>query len=170
MNFHQCRLDDLMNLQHLMITSYRDHYCHLWSDQGAHYLNSHYNQAALENALEDLNVEIYFLEVAQEKLGFVKIILDSGIDPYSAEDTLELEKIYFLKKATARGLGKQSLDFVEQRTQDLNKSFIWLKSMAFGPVVQFYQKNGFKVLREAHLKSPYILDQYRKMYVWIKKV
>ncbi|MEO1652688.1 MAG: GNAT family N-acetyltransferase [Bacteroidota bacterium] len=170
MEFVKCSIEQLSPLRTLALASYQDHYTHLWSDQGAHYLNTQYSRVALENALGDPNVEIYLIEEGQEKSGFVKIVLDSGIGSYSPQDTLELEKIYFLKKSTRKGIGKQSLHFVEKRALELKKSYIWLKSMAFGPVIAFYKKNGFQIIREEKLKSAYVLDQYRDMYVWIKKV
>jgi len=100
-------------------------------------------------------------------VGVIKLNINSPIAGFSADTALELERIYFIKEASGKGLGKEAINFVSDFARQIQKSIIWLKAMDSSTAVEFYKKRGFQIINEIELQYLNLRDEYRKMYVMI---
>lgn len=101
-------------------------------------------------------------------VGLAKLNVDHARGPYSAADALELERIYFLKEAAGKGLGKATVAYISDLARQKGKAVVWLKAMADNPSVGFYQKQGFTIAEETYLDYALLKDEFRKMVVMFK--
>lgn len=149
--------------------AYDQHYLHLWKNQDSSpYHESSFTRDVLQKEATDDATELSIIHYDGEAAGVLKIIKDSPIHPYSAEDALLLEKIYILKGYTGKGIGKEVLDFTEQRAKELRKKIVWLDTMQNGPALHFYLAYGFEIHSETKLHFETVHDRKRPMYQLVK--
>ncbi|MDA9554850.1 GNAT family N-acetyltransferase [Pelobium sp.] len=158
-----CDSTKLNDLAYIAKKAYQDHYLYLWEDDGAEYLRNNFEAEVLAKELEDSNALFYLVKEAKELLGFVKINLHEALAPYSAKEALELERIYLIREATAKGFGKQIIQFTQQLAKDLGKHVLWLKSMDSAPALQFYLSQGFEIIGQQTLPYPQMKVEYRTL-------
>lgn len=161
-----CSVTDLHTLQDIAINSYGDHYLYLWHDGGMWYLNRCFSDAALKKELEDTNAAFFLIYDEQEQLvGFLKLNIDKETEGYTAQEALELERIYLLKNASGKGIGREAVKFTKKYAQQLDKKVIWLKAMDSSKSVDFYEQNGFTKCGTYTLDFEAMKEEYRGMYV-----
>jgi ribosomal protein S18 acetylase RimI-like enzyme len=160
-----CTSEDLENLIKVLRQSYLEHYTYLWHDNGAWYMQASFNADRLQEELSNPNSAFFLLHDGQKFVGLIKLNVDSAIDGFSSDTALELERIYFIKEASGKGLGKEAINFVIDFARQRQKTVVWLKAMDSSDAVEFYKKRGFQVISDFELRLPNIKDEYRKMYV-----
>jgi diamine N-acetyltransferase len=160
-----CTTSDLYLLQDIAINSYGDHYLYLWHDGGMWYIDRCFSDAALKKELEDNNAAFFLIYNDDELVGFLKLNVDKAIEGYSEQDALELERIYLVKSASGKGIGKAAVDFTKQFALERNKRVIWLKAMDSSKSVNFYEQNGFVKCGTYTLDFKAMKEEYRGMYV-----
>ena len=156
---------DLHTLQDIAINSYGDHYLYLWHDGGMWYIDKSFSEAALKKELEDPNNAFFFVYDREELVGFLKLNIDKETEGYTAQDALELERIYLLKKASGRGIGKAAVEFTLAFARERNKRVVCLKAMDSSRSVNFYEQNGFVKCGTYQLDFEAMKEEYRGMYV-----
>ncbi|MEJ8801606.1 GNAT family N-acetyltransferase [Pontibacter sp. H249] len=160
-----CTTADIHILQDIAINSYGDHYLYLWHDGGMWYINRCFSDDALKKELEDENAAFFLIYAEEELVGFLKLNLHKEMDSYTAAEAMELERIYLLKSASGKGLGRMVLNFTRQYAQKLGKKVIWLKAMDSSKSVDFYEQNGFTKCGTYTLDFEAMKEEYRGMYV-----
>jgi len=165
MNLKPCTTADIDTLITLATQSYREHYQYLWKDKGEKYIQANYNDAAFAKEIADQNVGLYLIQVNEVNYGFLKLNLHAAFGSYSATEGLELERIYFLKKATGKGLGKAVMKAVEKIAQTFPKKVIWLKTMDSSEARFFYQRCGYVICGETTLKVEGIYPQFQRQLI-----
>ncbi|WP_439881816.1 GNAT family N-acetyltransferase [Pontibacter sp. MBLB2868] len=160
-----CTAKDLYTLQDIALNSYGDHYLYLWHDGGMWYIDKCFSDAALKKELEDPNAALFLVYADDELVGFLKFNIDKGFEAYSEKEALELERIYLLKRASGKGIGKALVDFTKQFARERNKKVIWLKAMDSSKSVDFYEQNGFEKCGTHTLDFEAMKEEYRGMYV-----
>lgn len=163
MELIHCDSTQLNDLAHIAQKAYRDHYLYLWEDEGIEYMKNNFEAEVLAKELENPNALFYLVQEADEWLGFVKINLHQALAPFSAKEALELERIYLIKAATAKGFGKHIIRFTEQLCRVLGKQVLWLKSMDSAPALQFYLSQGFEICGQQTLPYPQMKVEYRTL-------
>lgn len=149
--------------------AYDQHYLHLWENQDSSpYHESSFTHAVLQKQATDDTAELFIIGYDGKPAGVLKIVKNSPIHPFSAEDALLLEKIYILKEYTGKGIGKEVLDFTEQRARELQKKVIWLDTMQNGRALHFYLAYGFEIHSETKLHFQTVVDRERPMYQLVK--
>ena len=148
--------------------SYKDHYLHLWYDGGEWYLQNNFTYEQFLKELSDPTVALFLIFDEKTPVGFIKLNINKGYENYSEVEALELERIYFLKSAAGRGLGKATIEFITHFAKQKNKSVVWLKTMDSAPSVEFYKKVGFSILGNYLLPYEQMKVEYRGMFVMIK--
>ncbi len=150
--------------------AYTDHYCHLWpSADPDPYLRRNFTPAILEEELNNPRYECWLLHNG-EPAGICKLDLEKECDIHPQGSSLFLEKIYFRKSFTGRGLGEQVLGLILKHAKTLGKDFVWLKTMQKGLALNFYKKQGFRILEETQIPYPEVLEAEKKMWVLGKSV
>ena len=169
MQIRECTYRDIPLLLNVSIQSYREHYPYLWHDEGEGYIRENFNYKQLEKEMADIN-SVFFLLSEEKDLGILKLNIDKGINDHSADESLELERIYFIKEASGRGLGKETLDFVTEFAKQRNKKRVWLKTMDGSRAFRFYEKQGFSAIGETFLTYPNVREEYKKMIIFCKEI
>ena len=160
-----CTTADIYTLQDIAINSYGDHYLYLWHDGGMWYLNRCFSEDALKKELEDTNAAFFLIYAEDELVGFLKLNISKETEGYSADEALELERIYLTRSASGKGIGKEAVNFTKQYAQKLDKKVIWLKAMDSSRSVIFYEQNGFEKCGTYTLDFEAMKEEYRGMYV-----
>jgi GNAT superfamily N-acetyltransferase len=165
-----CSTTDIPLLTTVAAAAYLAHYTYLWHDNGEFYVNRSFSQARFELEMADANALFYLIYLEKEAVGFLKLNLDKGIDHYSADAALELERIYILPKATGQGVGKKVMDFVLDIARKRQKSLVWLKSMDSSKAIPFYQQQGFQIHGSTLLDFATMKDEYRRILSLTKEI
>ena len=96
--------------------------------------------------MADSNVEYYIVGNEVEAIGMMKLILKKALPDSNIENALYLEKIYFIKEWTGKGIGKKLIDFAVSRAVELNRKCVWLMAMdTSAKPIAAYERAGFKL-------------------------
>lgn len=167
-------IGDLPDLQIIGAESYLPHYTHLWKNGGLEwYLNRCFSEEFLKNEIADENVEYYIVKNNAEMIGMMKLILTKKVPHSEIENALYLEKIYFTKEWTGKGVGKKLIDAAVRRANELKREYIWLMAMdTSAKPIAAYQKSGFKIHCRTNLGEEFALmkEEFRGMVVMIKEL
>ena len=160
-----CTAADIPRLQAIAIRSYNDHYLYLWHDNGAWYKERSFSERALKEEIADPNAAFFLIYTGAELVGFLKLNIDKSLAGGRAEESLELERVYLVKSASGKGVGKKVIDFTVAYAKQRNKRLIWLKAMDSSRSVGFYEQNGFEKCGTYRLDFEVMKVEYRGMYV-----
>lgn len=163
-----CTINQLCDLEKIAKQAYNDHYLYLWNDGGIDYVHKNFDAKILEEELKDANALFYLIYNKEQLVGFLKLNKNQALEHDSAEDSLELERIYLIKSVTGLGLGTKIVAFVIQLAQTMNKKMIWLKSMESSRSVSFYQQQGFEIVGSHYLNYQPMKEEYRTILVMKK--
>lgn len=165
-----CSKDDIPHLLAVAIQSYNEHYTHLWLDEGKNYVKNSFNEDQLLKEINNPDSTFFLVLIESIPVGFIKLNIDKAIDAYTSIEALELERIYFLKEVSGKGLGKEALAMITKLAKDRGKKVIWLKAMKGGDAHGFYQKQGFVLTSEMLLNYPLIKEEHRGMVAMLKTI
>lgn len=162
-------LPELEELRDIGVISYVPHYSHLWKPGGVEwYLNRCFGDENLQKELIDANIEYYIVSFAEENIGILKLILQKPLPDSNLENALYLEKIYFVKEWTGKGLGKNLIDFSLRRANELNRQCVWLMAMdTSAKPIAAYERAGFRVSSRTGLGDEFELmkEKFRGMVI-----
>ncbi len=163
-----CSLTDIDTLTEVAHKTYREHYQYLWKDKGEHYIKTSYNPEAFQKEMQDKNVGLYLVTQTSVVYGFLKLNFAAAFNDYTAQEALELERIYLLKKAKGKGIGKAVMKAVDNIANHLNKKVIWLKTMDSSGVDTFYKYCGYTVCGETKLNVAGIFPDFQRQLIMKK--
>lgn len=162
-----CTKNNIDELLKVFTQSYLEHYTHFWTDHGDAYIKANFNPDQLSKEIAHPNSTFFLISHGSRSVGIIKINMDQSMNPYTAGEALEIERIYLLKDISGKGVGKAGIHFVKDLAIEKGKKCIWLKTMEKSPAVNFYIKLGFRVIEERNLNFKYIKPEYRKMFVML---
>ena len=167
-----CSESDIGELVRVSIQSYNEHYLYLWYDAGKKYVADNFNAQQFRDQLDDMNVALFLIyeEEASPAVGFLKLNIDKAYKSYTKEASLELERIYIVRSAAGKGVGKKVLEFTDEYAAKKNKRNIWLKAMDSAPATKFYQSCGYSIIDDFRLTFPEMKEEFRGMYVMLKEL
>lgn len=155
----------------LGIQSYKEHYVHLWKkNDPSEYLQSNFTTDVLAAELEQSGLYHFIAYGDDRPIGIVKLNALRELHHYPTQDTLLLEKIYFLKQYSGLGYGKTILQEIIDTAHQLKKKWLWLEAMQKGEALAFYLKRGFEIFGETQLTYTNAIEEERPMYVLIKEL
>jgi GNAT superfamily N-acetyltransferase len=140
-------LPNLQELREIGIKSYLPHYAHLWKPGGIEwYINRCFGDEFLQMELDNSNVEYFIIENNGEDIGMMKIVLEKPLPDSGIKNALYLEKLYFVKEWTGKGVGRVLIEFALQRASELDRDCVWLMAMdTSAKPISAYEKAGFKL-------------------------
>ncbi len=156
-------LEDIPTIIDVFIKSYLESYTYLWEDEGQHYMSTQFNADKLKKDITDPNRTTYLLQFENEPMGVLQIIHDFSLLNYSSKQALKLDRIYLLKKARGKGIGKKTIQFVFEKAKSLNKEVVVLDSMEQDNPLKIYEKIGFEVEGKTILNLSYAKKEFNKM-------
>lgn len=165
----KCDITDIPLLLAIATKSYLETYQYLWEDNGAAYLLKFYSKDVLEHDITTEAATYFLVYDGDEAIGYFKI-KDNAPDPFEKKDCLEIEKLYFLKEYTGKGIGKKVMPFIENLAKEQNKIVVWLNVMESSNALSFYEFHGFKQVHRSYLNHPHMKDNYRVLLTYIKNL
>ena len=155
----------------LMREIYPPMYHHLWEDKGEWYLKELYSKENFKKELLEENQEYYFVLYNEENIGILRLISNVDFNGIPEEKSIMLHRIYLHPKTQGKGLGKELLNWIENRSKEKKKETLWLKAMdTQEQALHFYQKNGFSTIKKTTLEFTLLHKHLRGMYVMTKSL
>jgi ribosomal protein S18 acetylase RimI-like enzyme len=136
---------DVALLGQLGRRTYLDHYRELWLPAGLEaYLAEQFAPEQLARDLADERVRYLLVVDGVEPLGFAKLNRDRPLPARPGARGLELQKIYFLRRAVGHGHGSRLLAHIFAVGRALGESLVWLDVLKTNrDGVRFYERHGF---------------------------
>jgi diamine N-acetyltransferase len=184
-HIHAVEDKDVAELSEIAHHAYTDHYTYLWHDEGAWYIQRMYNEAQLLSEIRDPNVAYFIVSQNNIPLGFIKLKKDyplsigaSGLtfghgkgSKIALNNALYIDRIYFVKEATGKGIGKVCFDFIEKIALTEKKDSLWLMAMDSSiEAIRFYEKQGFEKCGSWSLDFEIMKPELRGMGIFYKQL
>lgn len=144
--FKKCTLEDVLELQELSIQTYRETFeAHNTEENMKEYLDRAYETQCLKAEIADPNVNYLFLQKGSETVGYIRLNRAPSQSDINDEKSLEIQRIYVLKKFKGQGAGSVLMQRAIEEAQKLQKEYIWLGVWEKNEkALEFYNKKGFK--------------------------
>ncbi|QJW89936.1 GNAT family N-acetyltransferase [Spirosoma taeanense] len=128
----------------------------LSADQITYMFEAMYSPEVLANQMTTQGHTFVLAEDADQLLGFAAF---APLEPESP--IFKLHKIYVLPVTQGTGLGKHLLSEVESRCRSLGGTELLLNVNRYNPARGFYEKQGFRVIREEDIAiGPYWMNDF----------
>lgn len=174
LTFEQIDINAAQRLSTLAKKAYLDHYMHLWKDNNPEwYINRSFNIEPLSTELVDSDNHFYIISEDGVDLGFLKLVQKHplSISDVKDENSLYLERIYFIKQAVGRGVGEKTMHFAFQKAAEWRYNSVWLSAMDTSTKpIAFYERMGFVICGRQQLDFTQIKDEMRGMVVMRKQL
>ena len=152
-------------------TAYRDHYCHLWpGGRPEPYLDRNFTEAIVRKEIANSGLLNWLILFGNSAAGVCKLDLVKPCRFAPPGTALFIEKIYFKKESTGRGLGSALISEIIDLARSNNRNYLWLEAMKKGPALDFYKRCGFQILEETQVPYPEVLDTEKSMWVMGLKI
>ena len=161
-----CAISQLELLADIAIASYKQTYNYLWLDEADAYLRKFYDKADFKADLAKSGVYYFFVYADDELVGYFKLKESLSLRN-SEKNCLEIEKLYLLRSATGKGIGKTVMSFIFDFANKKQCSALLLQVMESSPAKLFYESYGFKQTGRARLDYPFLIDEYRWILTYI---
>ena len=108
------------------------------------YLEQGFSIEKLKSELTDKNSEFYFATLNDEAIGYLKINFGQTQTEIKDENSLEIERIYVLKKFHGKKVGQELYEKAIEIAGQKSVDYVWLGVWEKNPrAIRFYEKNGF---------------------------
>ena len=149
---------DIPLIQQLAKNSWQNTYREILSqDQINYMLDMMYSEDELTKHIEHVdNYFYYLLQYENKSVGFIGFEVD--FEP----KTTKLHRIYLLKEASGKNIGKKAIQFIEQQMHKYENNRLILTVNKNNSAKIFYEKMGFTVYDEAifDIGNGYVMDDY----------
>lgn len=108
------------------------------------YLEEAFSISKVSRELNESSSEFYFAMLDNEVIGFLKVNTGKAQTEIQDENSLEVERIYVLKKFHGKKVGQILYNKALDIAHKIEASYIWLGVWEKNPrAINFYKKNGF---------------------------
>ncbi len=108
------------------------------------YLDEGFSIEKLTTELSDKFTEFYFATHNENVIAYLKLNFGQSQTELQDEKSLEIERIYVLKKFHGKNVGQLLYDKVIEIAKQNKADYIWLGVWEENPrAINFYKKNGF---------------------------
>jgi GNAT superfamily N-acetyltransferase len=146
--------------------AYDQHYKHLWPNgDTSTYIKNSFTKEVLLNEERDEDTVLYLIKANSAYVGILKVTLHKQFQEYSKADALYLDKIYILNEFSGKGIGSESLKFVEKIATDHSKKTIFLESMQKGLALSFYQSNSYSIVASTQVPFKNVIEEEKPMFL-----
>jgi len=136
---------DIDKLRDISIKTFSETYESLNTPENfAAYIQQHFNTEELIKETKNKNSVSYLARINDEVVGYLKLNSENAQTENISKDSLEIERIYVLKKYHGFKVGLKLLDTAVTKAKELQKKFIWLGVWEKNEkAIYFYKKNSF---------------------------
>lgn len=169
MKFHPATLSDAARLSSVGKRSYHHHFARLWHspEEMDEFVQRQFSVESIIASLTKPDSGWFWIEVAGEAVGLCQVNWALSVAE-NRPDGAYLNKIYILPEHTGKGYGSEVFAQVEAFCRQKKKAYYWLEVLKDNPgATQFYQRQGFTLLREELFASP---SQQSVIYVMTKSL
>lgn len=159
---------DAAFLSALATEAYSQHYANTWTDGGTWYMQTFLSADRLRKELQERCAAFYAIYQQEKAVGFLKLN-ENKPRPGTAENALEIERIYLTSNSNGNGIGTVVLEWVIEFARSKAIPILWLKVMDTSPAaVHFYQKIGFRICGTHHVHFEQKKEGMRGMFIMEK--
>ncbi|MGI9653307.1 GNAT family N-acetyltransferase [Chryseobacterium sp. RLHN22] len=146
-------------IQDLAKRSWENAYAEILSvDQMKYMLENMYSEMEISAHLKNPNYHYYlvFDETLNEYDGFL------GYENHYEENTTKLHRIYLVPESKGKGLGKKTLEFLNEKVQESGDNRIILNVNKYNSAQKFYESQGYTIYDEGifDIGNGYVMDDY----------
>lgn len=125
-------------------------------DQIDYMLDLMYSENTLKSHFSNPDYHYYLIKNDEIYVGFM------GVEFHQEPETTKLHRIYFLKEAQGKGLGKKALEFLKSKAAEQNDKRIILTVNKKNPAQKFYESQGFRIYEEKVLEvgNGFVMDDF----------
>jgi GNAT superfamily N-acetyltransferase len=161
MLFEKINKDQVVRIKQLAYKTWPDTFKEILSlEQIQYMLNWMYNEEKLAEQISNGH-EFYIIHDEQD-LGFIGVEFD-----HPERGIMKIHKLYVLPDQQGKALGYQLFNFVKQRAIEKGISRIQLNVNRFNKAVAFYDRVGFKIIKEEDIDigEGYLMEDYVMEYL-----
>jgi ribosomal protein S18 acetylase RimI-like enzyme len=138
-------IDDLDRLQAIAKTTFSETFAHMNSEENMRkYLEEDHSSEKLRKELINENSSFYLAIENAEPIGYLKLNEGPAQSDLRDPDSLEIERIYLLKRHQGTHIGKALLDYALAKARAEEKVVVWLGVWERNQrAIAFYSKHGF---------------------------
>ncbi|RZN80961.1 MAG: GNAT family N-acetyltransferase [Winogradskyella sp.] len=108
------------------------------------YLNKNFSTSRIEQGINNPKLLFYIVYVNDLPVGYAKLIVNATNKYVKSQYNCQLERIFILNDFIPLKLGKQLIDFVEEKAKSLQLDAMWLTVyIKNNRAIRFYEKNEF---------------------------
>lgn len=148
-NIRKAVIEDAKLLTDLSYTTFWDAFAHHPKnspDDMAHYMRQAFSEDQLATELAAGDNIFLIAEVDGKPAGYAKLIVGSCEEGVTAQDPIELSRLYSHQEFIGKGVGQNLMDACLEQAKIGGHDVMWLGVWEYNPRAQrFYEKNGFIV-------------------------
>lgn len=150
--FQKCSLDMLQELRDISIITFTDAYGHLNNQNDFdEYLSEAFSESQLKSEITN-SQSLFYLCYHEHKLaGYIKVNFSDAQTDVNDSISLEIERIYVLKRFQGKGFGSLLLNQTIKIAVDNSLTYVWLgvwqKNLK---AISFYEHKGFQQFGTKH--------------------
>lgn len=164
--------EDVVTLQQIVEQTYLPYFRYLWHDEGKSYLAMINNLEILQRHLARPGHSYYFARLENGSIaGYLKLIAPAPVPDTPFQQAMCLDKIYLTEVARGKGVGRALMEFADEQARQAQVPYLWLRVMDSNAYnLNFYTKNGYKILYKRWLDLANIKDEYRGIFTVLKRL
>lgn len=150
---------DIPLIQDLAKRSWENAYAEILSQEQMKYmLDTMYSEVEIAEQLKNINYHYYLIfdEVLNVFDGFL------GYENHYENQTTKLHRIYLVPESKGKGLGKKTLEFLNEKVKESDDKRIILNVNKYNSAQKFYESQGYNVYDEGvfDIGNGYVMDDY----------
>ncbi len=150
---------DIPLIQDLAKRSWENAYAEILSrEQMKYMLENMYSETEISLHLKNPNYHYYlvFDEVLNLFDGFL------GYENHYENQTTKLHRIYLVPESKGKGLGKKTLEFLNEKVKESGDSRIILNVNKYNSAKNFYKSQGFEIYKETVIDvgNGFVMDDF----------
>lgn len=139
-------LKDLEILRKISKETFFQTFCHMNTEENMeNYLKTSFSYENIKSELENKDSIFFMVRCGEEAAGYMKVNFEKAQTEAGHKNSLEVQRIYILKKHQRMGLGKLLIDKAIEIAEEKNLDYIWLGVWEIhADAIKFYEKQGFE--------------------------
>ena len=137
---------DIETLREIAKETFFETFCHMNTKENMDdYLKTSFSYENIKSEIENQDSIFFIVRYKSQVAGYMKVNLEKAQTEADHQNSLEVQRIYILKKYQRMGLGKLLIDKAIEIAKEKNLDYIWLGVWEIHTdAIKFYEKQGFK--------------------------
>ncbi len=159
MKLIKATIENIPLIQDLAKRSWENAYAEILSQEQMKYmLENMYSEIEISAHLKNPNYHYYLIfdEKTNDYDGFL------GFENHYEENTTKLHRIYLVPESKGKGLGKKTLEFLNEKVKEVGDNRIILNVNKYNLAQKFYVSQGYKVYDEGvfDIGNGFVMDDF----------